>query len=163
MPDITLATMSELLEESIKIERGIGDLYFLFAQLYKEDKKFWELLASEEDTHAQVLEGLRPWAAMGSNVDELLLPDFKEIKARNISIKKVFDQVRKKTPPREMAFNAAYQLELTASELHYQKIITKDTENKLLLSMQELGGADKDHIKRIKKRMDSLGIEVMKE
>lgn len=155
--------MSELLEESIKIERGIGDLYFLFAQLYKEDKKFWEKLASEEDKHAQVLEGLRPWAAMGGDIDGLLLQNYKELKARNIAIKKVFEECRKHSPTREVAYNAAYQLELTASELHYQQIITKDTDNKLLHSMQELSGADKDHIKRIKKRMDTIGIEVMQD
>ena len=100
---------------------------------------------------------------MGGNIDKFLLQNFHEIKSRNVAIKKVFDQVRKNTPPREVAYNAAYQLELTASELHYQKIITKDTDNKLLISMQELSGADKDHIKRIKKRMDSLGIEVMQD
>lgn len=163
MPDVTLKTVSQLLEASIKLERRIGDLYYLFSQIYPEDKEFWNQLAEEEDKHAQVLEGLRPWAAMGGNIDPLLLSDFRELKARNIAIKKVFEQIRKHTPPKDVAFNAAYQLELTASEIHFQKMITEDTDNKLLLSMQELCGADKDHMKRIKTRMDKLGIEVIKD
>lgn len=163
MSDITLTTVSELLEQSINLEKGIGELYYLFSTYHPEDKKFWTRLAKEEQKHANVLEGLRPWAAMGGNIDKYLLLDFHELKARNIAIRKVIQQIRKEHPSREFAFNIAYQLELTASEIHYQKIITQDTENKLLISMQELSGADKDHLKRIKKMMASLKIEVVQE
>ena len=108
MPDVTLKNISSLLEESIRLERGIGDIYFLFAQIYPEDEKFWTQLAAEEDKHANVLEGLRPWLAMGVDVDPLLLPDLKELKHRNRAIRKVFAEARKHTPSKEIAYNAAY-------------------------------------------------------
>lgn len=161
MSDIELTTFSEFLEESIKLERHIGDIYYLFAQIFTEDKIFWSRLSEEEDKHANVLEGLRPWAAMKLKIDQLLLPDFKELKIRNAAVKEVFEMARKHSPTREIAYNAAYQLELTASEIHYQKLITEKTDNKLVKSMQQLNGEDKNHLKRIKRRMDKLGIKVI--
>lgn len=162
MTDITMSPVSKILEQSIALEKGIRDLYFLLADYYHEDKIFWKKLAVEEQKHADVLTGLRPWAAMGGNIEQYLLPDLEELIEKNIAIKKVIQRAKDQRPSREVAFSLAYKIELTASEIHYQNVITKDTDNKLLLSMQELCGADKDHAKRIRKRMDSLGIEIVK-
>jgi rubrerythrin len=162
MPDMTITAVSELLEQSIAIEKGIGELYRLFCTYYPEEKIFWFGLAQEEQKHANILEGLRPWVALNGNIDQYLLPDLNELKEINISIRQVIQHAENKRPTREIAFNLAHKIELTASELHYQQIITKGTENKLLQSMQELCGADKDHLKRIKRMMKTLNIELIK-
>jgi len=149
----------ELLKKSISLEKRIGQLYTLFAQYYEEDNLFWKDLAEEENKHARTLEGLQPWLNMGANLDDYILQNLNELTEKNISLKKVIQFALDEPPTREMAFNVALKIELTASELHYQKIITKHTDDKLLQSMQELCGADKDHAKRIRKMMKSLNID----
>ena len=161
MPDITISKMSEVLEQSIALEEGIRDLYHLFANSYPEERTYWLRLAKDEQHHADILEGLRPWVAMGTDVDQFLLPDIQELKEKNLAIKHAITMAGEEHPTRAIAFNLAHKIELTASELHYQKIITQTTDNKLLASMQELCGADKDHLKRIKKMMKTLKIEVI--
>lgn len=161
MSNFQISAISEILEQSIAIEEGIGELYKLFASYYQEDTIFWSCLSKEEKTHANILSGLRPWIAMGGKIDQYLLPNLKELKEQNAAIKKVIQHARDERPNREIAFNLAHKLELTAAELHYQKIITKNADSKLLLSMQELCNADKDHLKRIRTMMNSLNIKLM--
>jgi len=161
MSDITMTKISEILEQSIALEKAIGRLYTLFSTYYYEDQIFWQCLAMEEQKHADTLEGLRPWVAMGGDIKQYLLPNFNELREKNIAIMQVIKRAKEKCPTRQIAFNLAYKIELTASELHYQKIITKNSDNKLLNSMQELCGADKDHAKRIKKMMNTFNIAII--
>ena len=160
MAKMKIPKMPGVLEEGIKLELGIGELYKLFSSYYPEDETFWFRLYQDENKHATVLEALRPWVALGIEKKKFILPDLIELKNKNIAIKKIIQKAKEEKPSRETAFNLAYKIELTASEVHFQKKMSEDPDNKLLQAMQELCGADKDHQKRIRRMMNSLGIEV---
>lgn len=153
--------MFELLDESVLLEKLIGELYTLFAVYYKDEEIFWTKLANEEGKHALILEGIRPWIAMGATIDQCLLQNLTELKEKNISIKQVIKSAVDNPPTIDIAFNLAYKIERTASEVHYQKMITKETDNKLIQSMQILSAEDQNHAKRIRAMMKTLKIEVI--
>jgi methylthioribose-1-phosphate isomerase len=153
----------KILEESIKLEKSIGNLYMLFHTYYTEDKTFWYRMATDEQKHATIIEGLRPWINLGARIDDFLLDDLQELKDKNSAIEAIIEKAEEEKPTRETAFNLAYRIEVTASEIHYQKIMTEQTDNKLLVAMQELCNADKDHQKRIRKMMDTIGIKLIKD
>ena len=124
--------MFELLDESVRLEKLIGELYTLFAVYYKDEEIFWTKLANEEAKHALILEGIRPWIAMGASVDQYLLSNLAELQEKNLAIKEVIKSAVDNPPTREVAFNLAYKIERTASEVQYQKMISEDTDNKFL-------------------------------
>ena len=159
MSDLDITSAPEILEESIALEKNIGELYKLFAAIHEEDEVFWFRLADEEGKHAMILEGLRPWASMGVDVKKYLLSDVKALRENNASIKAVIDRVSQQHPDREVTFQLASKIERTASEIHFQKLMNVDVDNRLLTAMRELCDADKDHLKRINTRMRSLGID----
>jgi len=47
--------LNELLEASIELEQCMSELYFLYTNLYPEDREFWWKLANEEINHASLL------------------------------------------------------------------------------------------------------------
>ena len=155
--------IGEMLKQSIALEKAIGQLYKLFQSNYEEDRAFWERMAEDEEHHANILEGLSSWITMGVDTSKFLVSDLQELCDKNAAIEAIIERVKEKTPTRETAFNLAYKIEFTASEVHFQKIMTENTDSKLLHAMQELCNADKNHQKRIRKMMDTLGIEVMSE
>lgn len=158
MSDIDITNAPEILEESIALEENIGDLYKLFAAIHPEDEVFWFRLADEEKKHAMILAALRPWAALGADVKKYLLKDLKALRNNNVSIRKVIDRASDHHPGREVTFQLASKIERTASEIHFQKLMNIDVDDKLLAAMRELCEADKDHLKRITTRMKSLNI-----
>jgi hypothetical protein len=158
MSDLDVTSTPDLLEESINLENNIGELYKLFAATHKEDEIFWCRLAEEEKKHAMILMGLRPWAALGVNVKKYLLPDINALRENNASIMAVIDLASKETPDRTTTFRLASRIERTISEIHFQKLMNLEVDNKLLSAMRDLCEADKDHLKRINRRMSSLDI-----
>lgn len=155
--------MANILKQSISLEKAIAQLYKLFYSYYEEDRIFWERMALDEERHANILEGLTSWIAMGADTSKLLLSDLQELHNKNAAIEAIIKQATEEPPTREIAFNLAYRIEFTASEMHFQKIMSEKTDSKLLLAMQELCNADKNHQKRIRKIMDTLGIAVIEE
>jgi hydroxyethylthiazole kinase-like sugar kinase family protein len=53
------------------------------------------------------------------------------------------------TPDRITAFNTAIEAEKTAGELHFQSIMTKESNSWLIKVLQQLNEYDRDHLKRI--------------
>lgn len=161
MAKIEIPKMPSILEDGIQLELNIGELYKLFSVYFPEDKVFWANLSMEEKKHANILEGLKPWIAMGVDKEKYILSDPLELKNKLIALKKIIQEAIANPPSRETAFNLAYKIELTASEIHFQKKMSQEADNKLLKAMQELCGADKDHQRRIRKMMDTLGIQLL--
>ncbi len=120
-------------------------------------------MSNDEETHANILEGLNSWITMGADTTQFLTSDLQELHDKNSAIEAIIKRAKEEKPTREIAFNLAYRIEFTASEVHFQKLMSTTSDNKLLIAMQELCNADKNHQKRIKRMMDTLKIEVIQE
>ena len=134
---------ARVLDLSIALEEKIGRIYAIFAKHYPENRIFWSRLKTEEEKHAVILEGLRPWLNMGADIKNLLLPDITELSNRNAALDAVLSSLEHERIDRDTAFNLAYRIELTASEIHFQNIMTENTSNPMLVAMQELCRAEK--------------------
>ena len=62
-------------------------------------------------------------------------------------------------PSREIGFNLALKIEMSAAEIHFQNTMTKSTDSEVLKLFQRLNPDDKDHAERIRAYMKEKGIE----
>ncbi|GBD99198.1 hypothetical protein BMS3Abin07_01231 [bacterium BMS3Abin07] len=148
-----------LMEESTNLELNVADLYLLFNSLFPEDSNFWWELALEEKSHAALIRSGKDFFEPKNQFPHDLLADslqtLKDINSKlNLLIKKYKDT----SPSREEAFNIAFKLENSASELHYQNFMSKETSSRIDNIFKQLNKDDKDHAMRICSYMENHGI-----
>ncbi len=145
--------VTSLIEESINLELNIGDLYFIFYELFSDHAQFWWNLVLEERNHAAILQmKMFPHNLLRHN-----LPDLKDTNSTLLSLIKSF----KKTPPsREEAFNIALKIENSAAELHFQNFMDEEVNSEIVQFFKELNKDDKEHAERIRSYMENHGISV---
>jgi len=52
-------TLEQLMDESIKLERNVADVYKIFLTTFPEDSELWSKLIREEEKHADVIQSMR--------------------------------------------------------------------------------------------------------
>jgi len=148
-----------LFDESVKLEHHVADLYFLFHELFLEDKAIWWQLALEERNHAALIRsGKEFFKPLGKFPHELLAPVLQHLKDTNSRLSSQIKKLKETSPSREEAFKIALEIENSAGELHYQKFMDRKVNSKLQDIFQQLNKDDKDHAKRISSYMESCGI-----
>ena len=151
--------LGHIVEESVKLERNVGELYKVFSQTFDEDAPFWDRLCEEEENHAQLIEKVGGLDFLTNKIiPDMLSEKLNEIREANRSISSCIDENRSKPPSREEAFNLALKLEDSATEIHYQKFMNNDSEDMLSQTFQRLNADDKDHFTRISAYMKEHGI-----
>ena len=141
--------LKELLEASIELEEGMSELYFLYTNLFPEDREFWWKLANEEVNHASLLKSGRIYLEKGILPDEMLYEDITVLKSTIKWIKILTKKYTLKAPSFEDAYFEAIKLESSAGEFHFQVLMTEGTDSKIVKIFQDLAGDDKDHNRRI--------------
>ena len=145
--------IESLINESIKLELLLSELYWHFKTQCTEDKEFWEQISGEEIEHAELLRKSKGFIDSKKGFPIEILPkDIDEIKITIKKIKKSHIKFQK-NPGRNNALKIALSLENSLTEVHYQKFMTTDSDSWIANVFKILNGADKDHIKRIKKYM----------
>lgn len=148
---------AELLDESIKLELQVSDLYLVFHEAYPEDTEFWWDLMLEEKNHAALLRSIK---GMSQQLDEfpqsIFAPVLKDLKDTNHQISELIKRCRKYPPTRKKALKIALKLENTAGELHYQHFMDDDHDQSISEIFKQLNGDDKDHAQKIKTHLESL-------
>jgi hypothetical protein len=141
--------ISELLNESIKVELNLNKMYTLFSKKFIEDSDFWSQLASEEKDHASLLiSGMQIDKVAHNFPVEVLSKDVHKVKCTNIIIAKHIELIDNVTDRKE-AGKIALSLEVSSSELSFQSFINKTPENDISKIFVKLNYFDKDHAKRI--------------
>ena len=149
-----------LLDESIKLELNIADLYMIFTQEFTEDADFWWQLALEEKNHGALLRSSKKhFAPVGKFPTELLSPRLQQLKDANTNLGALIEQFREDPPSREAAFNTAIRIEQSAGEIHFQKFTEKQAASSLDRLFQQMNRGDKDHEIRIRSYMEDHAIE----
>ena len=115
-------------------------------------------MALEEKNHAALLQSGRAYLDMGIFPDELLHGKIEVINDANSRLEELLKEFRSSPPPMAVAYRNALDIETSAAELHYQRIMELDSENKVTLIFKGLGKDDKDHAKRIASLMSAHGM-----
>lgn len=155
--------LSELLEESIKVEISVADLYSLYTHIFEEDKDFWWRMSNEEKNHAALLKSGRLYLQQDILPMDLLYHGLSTLEDINRQLNLKIEEWKKTAPSKETAYQYALELEESASELHFQKILETEKladsfDSKVLTIFKNLALGDKDHAIRIRVLMDGLGL-----
>lgn len=149
-----------IIDESIRLELNISDIYRIFSSTFLEHCNFWWQLAIEERNHAALLKSTKEcFAPMEMVPADLVFPDLELLKSTNDRLELMIEKFSLTPPSQEKAFITAYELEKTAGEMHYQKFMDKKGDYKIEKIFQDLNGHDKDHAQRILSRMSQYQIE----
>ena len=147
-------------DESIRLELNMADLYQQFALWFPEDNPFWMTLAMEEKNHAAMLRsGKEGFLDQGIFPEDLLAP-LPNLQKVNQKISEFIQQGKLRKPSREQVFSTAYRLELSAGEYHVQLFANKAFHTDMEMVFKQLIGDDKDHAERILKYMEQQGIKL---
>ncbi len=148
-----------IIEQSIKLELNIGDLYAVFYESLPDDSKFWWRLVLEEKNHAALFRsGIENLEQLKKFPHDILVENIKVLHDENQKLEDLINQYKLLPPDRDEAFNIALNLENTAAELHFQQFMNKDGDSIIDTIFRELNQADKDHAVRIQNYMEEHGI-----
>jgi ferritin len=147
--------LTQLINESIKLEGNVADLYMIFYEAFPEDCTFWYQLHMEEKNHASIIQSARRELPV-----ELLPPSLDDLLKLNARLAPLLKEYKKNPPSREIAFNVALELEESAGEAHLQDSMEQPPTSPLMELFQVLTGDDKKHASRIRTYMRDKGIKV---
>jgi hypothetical protein len=140
----------EFLDQASSLETIMADMYTLFEKSFAEDSDFWKQLAYEELNHAALIKSVSRNPAMSEQFTHDAPNDlFQEIVKAKEWATSLFIKFSEVTPDRITAFNTAIEAEKTAGELHFQSIMTKESNSWLIKVLKQLNEYDRDHLKRI--------------
>ncbi len=143
----------EILDQAVKLELNVADLYLLYKDQFKEDRSFWKKMAQEEKNHAALLELAKDFSEKFPK--EIIYDNLENLKSVNQEIEETIEKYKQNIPSKKEAYEYAFNLENSAYELHYQKLVTSDSSDISIRTFQKLNGDDKDHADRIRKLIDS--------
>jgi len=139
-----------IIDEMIKVEQNVSQLYQFFASIFPDDRTFWWDMMQEEINHSTLIMAIKDNYLLTGKVPEELLPDAIEpIKETNTMIQDIIQQYKKYAPDRASAFNISIKLENSAAELHFQNAMIQKDSSPLMKIYRELNKLDKDHAERI--------------
>ena len=152
----------QLANEAMQLEYNVSKLYMIFRDSCPEDAEFWWKLVIEESNHAALIKsGLDYFMPEGYFPDEIF-PSMDDLQETNRKLVSLLEKYINHPPSREIAFNIALKIEMSAAELHFQNTMTKTTDSDVLKLFQKLNQDDKDHARRIRAYMKEKGIEESK-
>ncbi len=148
----------EIMEEAVKLEENISELYRTYSKIFSEDKDFWTTLAREEVKHATLLKGLKEIYLGKENFpDQMIYDKIDEMKDVNRNIEDIIKKYKTNSPPIKEAYEFAYNIENSSYELHYQNQLEKKSTS-LMEMFKRLNSFDKNHAERIDMLIKEKGI-----
>ena len=153
----------QVIEESIKIELQVAELYLLFYSYLPQDKEFWWKIALEEKNHAALIRSLGDLSEYLTEFPKNLFPSSViELEKTNTVLSSLIEKFAAEPPDRETAFNTAIKIEESAGELHYQGFMENEKNSSMKVSeiFRQLNREDKNHSIRIRAYMLKNDIHV---
>ncbi len=139
-----------ILNEFIRLELKVAEIYNFFHETFPEDKDFWWKLCQEERNHASLIKSAKDvFVPLGKYPSVFLTISLNDLQESNKELYNILDKYKRTPISREDTFIIALKLENTAAEKHYQRFMEKKTSSKLDALFQELNYDEIDHAKRI--------------
>jgi len=154
-----ISDISRLIDESIRLELNVSQLYLHFHNLFPEDSEFWWGLALEEKNHAALLKsGKLEFLEAGLFPPEIVGASIRDLVKTNKELEALLE--RKELESRASAFQRAIRIEESAGEIHFQQAIVKKQQTEALKLFQQLNRDDKDHAERLRDYVRKMGIGI---
>jgi len=153
--------LKQLIEEAIKLELNVAEIYLSFHHRFPEDAGFWWKIAIEEKNHAALLRnGKQHFLDAGMFPSDLVGNSLAALIDTNNELKSILRQEEEVPPSRAAALNLALKLEELAGEIHFQHALQQAAHPSDAIKLfQSLNEGDKDHADRIRNYMRQNGIE----
>ncbi len=154
----------QVIEESIRIELQVAELYLLFFNYLPQDKGFWWKIALEEKNHAALIRSILHLSEeLQEFPEDMFSSSLVELVETNSVLISLIEKFAAEPPDRETAFNTALEIEESAGELHYQGFMEneKDSNMKIAEIFRQLNREDKDHSIRIRAYMLKNNIDML--
>ncbi len=149
----------DIINESIKFELQMSEIYTMFGNIISEDFDFWNQLANEEIRHAELIRKIKPFVKLDKELINVFFhASLESLKIENRKLHKIIDEF-KLNPERNKAFKIGLEMEKTGIELHYQAFISSEKNSDLSELFKTLNGDDMDHAQRIQEYMSKLNID----
>jgi hypothetical protein len=146
-----------LIEEAIKLELNVAELYNVAHEANPEDASFWWKLYLEEKNHASLIRSARDSFSQHDKFPkDLITCSVDELKEANAEINDLIEEYKQNPPSRREACESAIRIEKMAGESHYSKFMNKVPETPIEAVFQQLNKDDKDHELRIKEYLENL-------
>lgn len=153
--------IEKIIDESIKLELNVSNLYTIFQKIFPDDRAFWAHLILEEQHHASLIKDAGHKLMSEREVArDLLVPKVQMLEEMNGKLSALLEEYSKTAPSRETAFNVALNLEESAGEVHFQRAMEKSETSTIMMMLQMLNIDDKNHADRIRVYMNEKGIEI---
>ena len=152
-----------LIEESIKLELTVAELYQFFFSTFTEDSDFWWKLMIEEKGHAAILRsGKESFLPLNKFPKKLVSDSLHDVSNSIVKIENLLKAYKDNPPTRTEAFNTALKIEMSAGEVHLQEFL--ETKNKTSIDkvFQKLINSDKDHVSKLLDYMKMNNVDVEK-
>lgn len=150
----------KLIDEATEHELAISELYLHFHRLFPDDRDFWWTMALEEKNHASILINIIALSKIVKKLPKSIIPGnpniFKKEKERVASMVNTLDA----NITREMAFQMAYDTEISSGEEHYRLFVENQSEPNVFKVFQQLSNQDNDHASRILEYASLNGIRI---
>lgn len=154
-------TLEQLIDEFIKLELNVADVYKVFYNTFPEDAELWLRLVREEESHADLIQSMRSTFLLSRQIPSDLLASSKEmLEKTNNRLISILKKYSKKPPLREAAFKVALDIERSAGEFNFQLATEKSPDSGIMKIFQELNKDCRDHTKKIITYMHSKGIKL---
>lgn len=148
---------SEYIDQLVNLELNASEIYRLFSELNELDKDFWWGLSMEEVNHASLLKSIHYYVNLDIFPDEMIFKNIQEVIDINKYLIDIIEDF-KKNPSRKRSFDIAIEIENSAAESHFEKVMTKQTDNNVLNVFKKLNKDDINHLNRILKYMKENNI-----
>jgi len=148
--DDVVEVSGAVIDQSIRLEQNVAELYLLFSKIFPEDASFWWQFCLEERNHAALIRSAKEYFAQVDRLPErLFCADVKLLEETNSRLRSLLVRYRENAPDRTEAFNCAVSIENSAGELHYQAFMHWPPESKVDEVLSKLNRDDKDHAERL--------------
>ena len=152
----------KLIDEAIKLEMNMAELYISFHNNFPEDSAFWWKIATEEEDHAALLKNEKQhFLDTGKFASKLVGESLEALVELNSSMEGILRrEMESPSLERNLAFKLAIRLEESAGEVHLQHAIQQpESPSEAIKLFQRLNEADMNHATRIRNYMRMNGME----
>ena len=152
--------LTQVQNEAVQLEMNARKLYVLFARQFPEDAAFWQQLAIEENNHAELIRsGVDLFKEAGVPPTDVLAAPMNSLRAANNKLTELIEKYEENAPTRANAFYTALATEQSAGEIHFQHLMTRQADSRIVELFQQLNQDDKQHTARILTYMQDHGID----
>ncbi|MHC4321762.1 MAG: hypothetical protein ACYST3_05750 [Planctomycetota bacterium] len=154
-------TLEQLIDEFIKLELNVADVYKVFCNTFPEDSELWLRLIQEEEKHADLIQSMRSTFLLPRQFPpDLLASSRQTLDKTNNRLVSMLKKYSKKPPLRESAFKAALDIERSAGEFNFHLAAEKLPDSGIMKIFQELNRDCRNHTKKINTYMNNKGIKL---